>query len=101
MRIKSTVPGRNLLFELSSLVDHQFQDRCHAYISRVYPDVVLAAKMKKVDRMGIDLYQLSAKSDCDFKLAHQCKGFETRFEKITVRTVRQFAGSGQKIRKEN
>jgi len=31
--------------------------------------------------MGLDIYQLSSKLGCDFNLAYQCKGFETRFEK--------------------
>lgn len=101
MSIISTAIGQEFIYEFSSLTGTAFQKKCHAYLSMLISDLRYAADLKKVDRKGVDIYQLSASARFDYTVAFQCKGFEERFDKSqlnqcigSINTLRQ---SGLKI----
>ncbi len=79
MNISSTAVGKEFKHELSRLTGTAFQKKCYDYLLEFIVDLRYAAELKKVDRYGIDIYNLSDKEKENLTLAPD-KGFEERFE---------------------
>jgi hypothetical protein len=101
MNISSTTVGKEFKHELSRLTGIAFQKKCYDYLLEFIVDLRYAAELKKVDRYGIDIYNLSDKEEEDFNLAIQCKGFEERFEQSQydqcISSLHTLRNSGKKI----
>ena len=81
MGIISTAIGQHFVYEISILSGTVFQKKCFEYLSALIPDLRYAAELKKVDRKGIDIYQISTSPKYNYNIAFQCKGLEDRFDK--------------------
>lgn len=76
-----------------------FQKRCYEWLNFLYPDLIDAKDLGKVDNEGVDLYILNSDKR-NYSKAFQCKGFEKSFGesqlKQCVKSIDTFLNSGVK-----
>jgi len=71
----STALGKQLKQELASSSRIKFQEICYKLLKGLFPSMVFAAELGKIDSSGIDLFTFDQDTE-KIQKGFQCKGFE-------------------------